>query len=97
MPQNVVVKSFSLFLQYQIVTISFLFFLALDTDIVFGPGCKYKLPDIPRGPFFSIKWRTKLRKPIETPGPYYIKPIADAPAFSMYIQILSSDLYLFLK
>ncbi|XP_067206167.1 ciliary microtubule associated protein 1A-like [Linepithema humile] len=52
-------------------------------DIVLGPGPKYKLPDVPRGPFFSLKWRTKSRKIDETPGPYYIKPIADAPAFSM--------------
>ncbi|XP_011879163.1 PREDICTED: outer dense fiber protein 3B-like [Vollenhovia emeryi] len=57
--------------------------VAKRCEIVFGPGPKYKLPDVPRGPFFSIKWRTKLRKSSETPGPYYIKPIADAPAFSM--------------
>ncbi|XP_071653216.1 ciliary microtubule associated protein 1B [Temnothorax longispinosus] len=58
-------------------------------DIVFGPGAKYKLPDVPRGPFFSIKWRTKLRKTGETPGPYYIKPIADAPAFSLGLRTAS--------
>ncbi|XP_011703735.1 PREDICTED: outer dense fiber protein 3B-like [Wasmannia auropunctata] len=58
-------------------------------DIVFGPGPKYMLPDVPRGPFFSIKWRTKLKKTSETPGPYYIKPIAKAPAFSMGLRTVS--------
>ncbi|EZA58687.1 Outer dense fiber protein, partial [Ooceraea biroi] len=52
-------------------------------DIDFGPGPKYKLPDVARGPSFSIKWRTKPRKISETPGPYYLKPIFDAPAFSI--------------
>lgn len=52
-------------------------------EILFGPGPKYKLPDVPRSPFFSIKWRTKSRKIDKTPGPYYVKHIADAPAFSM--------------
>lgn len=69
---------------------------SLLIDIVLGPGPKYMLPDGPRGPFFSFKWRTKLRKADETPGPYYIKPIADAPAFSMYGNIfrLFRDFYL---
>ncbi|XP_018305856.1 outer dense fiber protein 3B isoform X1 [Mycetomoellerius zeteki] len=52
-------------------------------DIVFGPGPKYMLPDVAHGPFYSIKWRTKFRKTSETPGPYYIKPFTDAPAFSI--------------
>lgn len=59
------------------------------TDILLGPGPKYKLPDVPRGPSFSLKWRTKLRKSDVIPGPYYVKHIADAPAFTMYILILS--------
>lgn len=59
--------------------------LALDIDVTLGPGPKYKLSDVPRGPFFSLKWRTKTRKIDETPGPYYVKSIADAPAFSMYV------------
>ncbi|XP_028047709.2 outer dense fiber protein 3 isoform X1 [Monomorium pharaonis] len=52
-------------------------------DIVVGPGPKYMLPNVRCGPFFSIKWRSESRKTGETPGPYYIKPITDAPAFSM--------------
>ncbi|XP_070159711.1 ciliary microtubule associated protein 1A [Polyergus mexicanus] len=52
-------------------------------EILLGPGPKYKLPDVSHGPFFSMKWRTKMRKSDETPGPYYVKPIADAPAFFM--------------
>ncbi|CAL1680822.1 unnamed protein product [Lasius platythorax] len=59
-------------------------------DIIFGPGPKYKLPDVSRGPFFSIKWRTKLRKIDETPGPYYIKPIAKMPAFSMGLRTVAT-------
>ncbi|XP_029174730.1 outer dense fiber protein 3-like [Nylanderia fulva] len=59
-------------------------------DITFGPGPKYKLPDVSRGPFFSIKWRTKLRKTDETPGPYYIKPIARVPAFSMGLRTVTT-------
>ncbi|XP_050446454.1 outer dense fiber protein 3-like isoform X2 [Cataglyphis hispanica] len=52
-------------------------------EIFLGPGPKYKLPDVHQGPFFSMKWRTKKKKSDETPGPYYVKPIADAPAFFM--------------
>lgn len=57
-------------------------------EILLGPGPKYKLPDVRQGPFFSMKWRTKMRKSDETPGPYYVKPIVDAPAFYMYVLIL---------
>ncbi|XP_020300676.1 outer dense fiber protein 3B-like [Pseudomyrmex gracilis] len=59
-------------------------------DLDTGPGPKYNLPDVPRGPFFSIKWRTKVRKIHETPGPYYVKPIADAPAFFMGLRTAGS-------
>ncbi|XP_072751946.1 ciliary microtubule associated protein 1A [Anoplolepis gracilipes] len=52
-------------------------------EILFGLGPKYKLPDISQGPFFSIQRRTKYRKIDETPGPYYVKHIPDALAFSM--------------
>ncbi|EFN73003.1 Outer dense fiber protein 3 [Camponotus floridanus] len=67
-------------------------------DILLGPGPKYKLPDIPCGPSFSIKWRTKLRRSDATPGPYYVKHISDAPAFTMGRRIItkpevSADFY----
>ncbi|XP_012057068.1 PREDICTED: outer dense fiber protein 3-like [Atta cephalotes] len=52
-------------------------------DIVFGPGPKYMFPDVSYGPLYSVKWRTKFRKTSETPGPYYVKPITDMPAFSI--------------
>lgn len=57
-------------------------FLIYLTVITTGPGMKYTLP-IDRGPSFSMKWRTKQRKVDETPGPGYVKPIIDAPAFTM--------------
>lgn len=66
-------------------------------DILLGPGPKYKLPDVPCGPSFSIKWRTKLRKSEATPGPYYVKHIADAPAFTMYVLTLPDLHSLILK
>ena len=67
------------------------------TDIVFGPGPKYMFPDVSYGPLYSIKWRTKFRKTSETPGPYYVKPITDMPAFSMYIQYFFCNFLLVFK
>lgn len=49
------------------------------------PGPKYKIPDSLHGPFYTMKWRTKHKPMSMTPGPYFVKPIHDAPAFSMYV------------
>ncbi|KAH0951958.1 hypothetical protein HN011_004349 [Eciton burchellii] len=52
-----------------------------------SPGPKYKLPSTLRGPYFSLKCRTILRKVTESPGPqYFLKSIRDSPAFSMGIR-----------